>query len=132
MVLREILRAHIPTLSEESTLQDAIDKMEIYQFPALVFVDPIGLPLAVITEGDICRAVSASDSLVTIATHLAMAYATKSPFTSSPDAEIGSALHEMLMRGISILPVIEANTLYGVVLRVDLMHAILIDASETK
>ncbi len=34
-----MLHAHIPTLTTESTFRDAVDKMDIYQFPALVVVD---------------------------------------------------------------------------------------------
>ena len=39
VILREVLHAHIPTLTESSTVRDAVDKMDIYQFPALVIVN---------------------------------------------------------------------------------------------
>jgi len=44
MTLREVLHAHIPTLSLEGTVRDAVDKMDVYQFPALVIVDPDRIP----------------------------------------------------------------------------------------
>ena len=32
MTLREVVHAHIPTLNAESTVRDAVDKMDVYQF----------------------------------------------------------------------------------------------------
>ncbi|RYG40654.1 CBS domain-containing protein, partial [bacterium] len=46
-----------------------------------------------------------------------------------PDMEIGDALHRMLSSGLTILPVVEAGMLSGIVLRVDLIGAMLMDAA---
>lgn len=128
MVLREVLHAHIPTLSLESTVRDAVDKMDVYQFPALVVVDEHHAPVGVLTEGDICRAVARGESLVGMSQEPAQAHATKSPTVVSPDEEIGEAFHKMLNSGLTLLPVVEGERLIGVVLRVDLMQAMLIDS----
>ena len=53
MTLREVLHAHIPTLTRESTIRDAVDKMDIYQFPALVVVDDDSMPIG--TYVDMCE-----------------------------------------------------------------------------
>jgi len=127
MTLREVIHAHIPILTEESTVRDAVDKMDVYQFPALVIVDLEHRPWAVLTEGDLCRAVSHQESLVQMADQPAHVYATKSPTTATADTEIGDAFHKMLMSGLSILPVTEMGRLSGVVLRIDLMHAMFLD-----
>lgn len=127
MTLREVLHAHIPVLTEESTVRDAVDKMDVYQFPALVIVDLEHRPYAVLTEGDLCRAVSQQESLIHMSEQPAHIYATKSPTTASADTEIGDAFHKMLMSGLSLLPVTDMGRLAGVVLRVDLMHAMLVD-----
>jgi CBS domain-containing protein len=127
MTLREVLHAHIPTLTLESTVRDAVDKMDVYQFPALVIVDPEMRPLAVLTEGDLCRAVSVSDNLVRMSEQPAHVYASKGPTMATADTEIGDAFHKMLGSGLTILPVTEMGRLTGVVLRVDLMQAMLID-----
>ena len=80
MTLREVLHAHIPTLTRKSTLRDAIDmprgtrsglrdaidKMDVYQFGALVVVDDDNAPVAVITEGDIAQAVQQRGNLTTL------------------------------------------------------------------
>ncbi len=127
MILREILHAHIPTLTETSTIRDAVDKMDIYQFPALVVVSPEGEPTHVITEGDIARAIQSKGSLTSLRSNLAKDIGTIEPTTLGPTAEISDALHLMLQSGLTILPIVDEKKLMGVVLRVDLMQALLLD-----
>lgn len=128
MVLREVLHAHIPVLSPDSTVRDAVDKMDIYQFPALVVVDADAFPIAVVTEGDLARAVMQRGNLISLGDEPAHIHGTREPTLSSPDTEVSDALHQMLMSGLTILPVIDDNRLCGVVLRCDLMQAMLMDA----
>lgn len=127
MILREVLDAHIPTLTLQSTVRDAIDKMDIYQFSALVIVDDQMKPIGVLTEGDLCRAVSKHENLISIGGQTAFNFATKYPTTVTADTEISDALHKMLMSGLTLLPVVDEERLVGVVLRVDLMQALLMD-----
>lgn len=127
MTLREVLHAHIPTLTADSTVRDAVDKMDIYQFPALVVVDDRMRPIAVVTEGDLCRSVSTRDNLVTMSSEPAIAHATKDPTIAQADTEISDAFHQMLSSGLTILPVVDEDRLAGIVLRVDLMQAMLLD-----
>jgi arabinose-5-phosphate isomerase len=127
MTLREVLHAHIPFLTAESSVRDAVDKMDIYQFPALVLVDDDHVPVGVLTEGDLCRAISGRGNLSSLANEHASTYATKLPTTMPADTEISDALHKMLMSGLTILPVVDDGRLAGVVLRVDLMQALLQD-----
>jgi arabinose-5-phosphate isomerase len=129
MTLREVLHAHIPTLTPKSTVRDAVDKMDIYQFPALVIVDETQAPIGVLTEGDVCRAVATRGNLTSLSGEPAEIYSSKDPTTAHPDMEIGDALHMMLNSGLTILPVVEDERLSGVVLRADLMQAMLIDAT---
>ena len=129
MTVREVLHAHIPTLTERSTVRDAIDKMDIYQFPALVLVDETMRPTHVITEGDIVRAVQRKGSLVGLAGDKVCDFATQEPTTMPPTTEISDALYHMLQSGLTVLPVVEEDILLGIVLRVDLMQALLMDAA---
>ena len=133
MVLREVLHAHIPTLTEASTVRDAVDRMDVYQFPALVIVDGERRPLAVVTEGDLCRAAARRDSVLSLANDPALAHGSAHPTTATPDMEIGDALHRMLSSGLTVLPIVdgppERGVLAGIVLRVDLMQAMLADAA---
>lgn len=127
MRLREILHAHIPTLRANSTFRDAVDKMDIYQFPALVVTTDEMLPVAVVTEGDLCRAAQQHGGVMKLANENVMPYATPEPTTASPDLEVSDALHLMLQSGLTVLPVVEDSRLSGVVLRCDLMQAMLMD-----
>lgn len=129
MTLREVLHAHIPTLTEESTVRDAVDKMDIYQFPALVIVDRDHKPIGVLTEGDLCRAVTNRGNMTSMAAEPAKIYASKEPTTATADTEIGEALHKMLNSGLTVLPVVEDDRLSGIVMRMDLMQALLLDAA---
>ncbi len=129
MVLREVLHAHIPTLTEASTVRDAVDRMDVYQFPALVVVDRERRPVAVVTEGDLCRAAARRDSVLSLANDPVTAHASLHPTVAGPEMEIGDALHRMLSSGLTILPVVEEGLLSGIVLRVDLMQAMLMDAA---
>ena len=129
MTLREILHAHIPTLTEESTVRDAVDKMDVYQFPALVVVNEDRAPIGVLTEGDLCRAVNQRGNLASMSSEPAHIYASKMPTIANPDLEISDALHKMLSSGLTVLPVVDDGRLSGIVLRVDLMQALLTDLS---
>ncbi len=131
MVLSEVLHAHIPVLSEQSTVQDAVDKMDVYQFPALVICDDRSKPIAVVTEGDLCRAITSTGQLRHLARRSVLEFSTHGPTTAGPETEISDALHDMLSRGLTVLPVVKENVLLGIVLRVDLMQAILLDSVQT-
>lgn len=126
MTLREVLHAHIPTLNAESSLRDAVDKMDVYQFPALVVVDQDLRPTHVVTEGDVCRAVQRKGSVTRLSTERVTTFATPDPVTAGPDAEVSDSLYTMLNSGLTVLPVVQEDRLMGVVLRVDLMQAILL------
>jgi CBS domain-containing protein len=127
VTLREVLHAHIPTLTKESTVRDAVDKMDIYQFPALVVVDDDMWPVAVVTEGDLCRVVAKRDSLTSMAAEPAYIYGSQDPTVATADGEIGEAFHKMLSSGLTILPIVDDGRIAGIVLRVDLMQAMLLD-----
>lgn len=129
MTLREVLHAHIPTLTRESTVRDAVDKMDIYQFPALVVLDSDQRPIGVLTEGDLCRAVSHRDNLTSMAAEPAHIYMSVDPITMRVDEEIGEAFHRMLGSGLTLLPVVDDGRLCGIVLRIDLMQAMLLDVT---
>ncbi len=129
MTISEVMHVHIPTLNMESTFRDAVDKMDIYQFPALVIVDQKGQPVSVVTEGDLARAVSSKGDVTGLAELRIDNFATKNPQTADANMEIGDALHLMLSNGISILPIVRDGLLAGIALRVDLMQAMLMDVA---
>lgn len=132
MILREVLHAHLPILRQTDSVRDAIDKMDIYQFPALVVIDEDRKPIGVVTEGDLVRASQSRDSVISLANDPAYIYGAKEPITASPDTDIGDAFHRMQMSGLTLLPVVEDSKLLGVVMRMDLMQALYLDAARPK
>ena len=123
------MHAHIPWLTQESTVRDAVDKMDIYQFPALVVVDSLMAPIAVVTEGDLCRSAFQRDSLIAMTNEPAFRLGTQDPTCVDPETEIGEAFHMMVSSGLTVLPVVLEGRLIGIALRVDLMQAMLMDAA---
>lgn len=128
MILREVLHAHIPTLTHESTVRDAVDKMDVYQFPALVIVNQDQTPTHVITEGDLARATQKRGQITALTNEPAYLFATEKPTIATPNTEISDALYLMLNQGLTVLPIVEENILIGIVLRIDLMQALLMDS----
>jgi CBS domain-containing protein len=128
MTLREVLHAHVPVLTLTSTVRDAVDKMDVYQFPGLVIVDEDQRPVGVLTEGDVCRSVTESGCLTAMAQEAAHRLCTPDPTVASPDMEVSDAFHQMLSQGITVLPIVEDGRFSGMVLRTDLMHAMLLDS----
>jgi len=63
-----------------------------------------------------------------LANESVMTFATPEPYCASPETEISDALLEMFRQSITILPVVEEKRLHGVVLRVDIMQAMLLDS----
>ncbi len=131
MILREILHAHIPTLTEASTFRDAVDKMDIYQFPGLVVVDRSQKPIGVLTEGDLVRELGDGRPLQDRAADSALSIATRDPIVAPPSMDIESALRLMIEQDLTLLPIVEGDVLLGIVLRVDLMQAILMGAASS-
>jgi CBS domain-containing protein len=129
MTLGEVMHVHIPTLEVESTFREAVDKMDIYQFPALVIVDIEKRPVAVVTEGDLARAANAKGDVTGLAYAKVLDFATRQPITADIGEEVSEALHRMLTRGLSVLPVVHETRLSGIVLRADLMQALLMDVA---
>jgi CBS domain-containing protein len=128
MTLREVLHAHVPVLSLSSTVRDAVDKMDVYQFPALVVLDGDQRPVGVLTEGDVCRSVTDLGSLTALAHEPAHRLCTPDPTVASPEMEVSDAFHQMLSQGITLLPVVEEGRFTGLVMRIDLMHAMILDS----
>ena len=129
MTLAEVMHVHIPTLLPDSTFRDAVDKMDIYQFPGLVVVDHDKAPVAVVTEGDLVRATDQNREMLSLAYRRAVDFGTPTPTTANPAMEVADALDMMISQGLTLLPIVMDSRLAGVVLRVDLMQALLLDAA---
>lgn len=123
MRISEVMHVHLPVLSPASTVREAVDKMDIYQFPALVIVDDDRAPIGVITESRLAEAVKLIP-VPELAFRAAIEFADRSPTVAEVKDEIQACLHLMIERGIELLPVVSEGRLMGVALRVDLLQAL--------
>src|SRR5687768_5405067 len=123
------MHVHIPTLGPDSTFRDAVDKMDIYQFPGLVVVNHDKAPVAVVTEGDLVRATDQNREMLSLSDRKAADFGTRDPSTANPAMDVADALDMMISQGLTLLPIVMESRLAGVVLRVDLMQALLMDAA---
>lgn len=123
MRISEVMHVHLPVLSPASTVREAVDKMDIYQFPALVIVDERRRPVAVITEDRLAEAVK-TRSLAELSSAPAIEFADPSPRVAGVNDDVQECLRTMLDEDIELLPVVADERLMGVALRVDLMQAL--------
>lgn len=126
MTTSEVLRAHVPLVRSDTSVREIAAKMDLYQFSVLTILNPEDQVLAVITEGDICRAAQQHGSLAAIAESPGLAYATTEPQVTSGEIEVGDCFHRMVSSGLSVLPVVRDGRFIGQVHRADLMAAILL------
>lgn len=124
-----MMHVHIPTLGPDSTFRDAVDKMDIYQFPGLVVVNHDKAPVAVVTEGDLVRATDQNREMLSLSDRKAADFGTRDPSTANPAMEVADALDMMISQGLTLLPIVMESRLAGIVLRADLMQALLMDAA---
>jgi CBS domain-containing protein len=123
MRISEVMHVHLPVLSPASTVREAVDKMDIYQFPALVIVDDERRPLAVITEGRLAEAAKACP-LAELSSAPAMEFAHPHPYVAGVNDEVDACLRTMIEQNLELLPVVADGRLMGVALRVDLLQAL--------
>lgn len=123
MRISEVMHVHLPVLSPASTVREAVDKMDIYQFPALVIVDENRHPVAVVTEDRLAEAVKARP-LDQLSSAPAMEFAGQSPRVAGVNDDIEECLRRMIEEDLELLPVVADGRLMGVALRVDLLQAL--------
>jgi CBS domain-containing protein len=83
-----------------------------------------GSLLGIFTERDILRAVARSSKADAARVSSVSKWMTRDPLTVGPDASVGEALDRMLSGGFRHLPVMEGQTVVGVVSMRDLARSI--------
>lgn len=132
MTLQEVLHAHIPTLRTDSCIRDAVDRMDLYQYRALLVVDEDWKPVATVTESDLVESLLKAEDLVKWSRQPLMSCPIQPPALAAPDDDVQASLLRMLAEGCEMLAVVQASRLVGVVTRVDLMQALLAASDEAE
>jgi len=109
--LGEIVKPTFITVAPEDTLGEVAERMSAQNVGAVVVKD-FGRLIGVLTERDMLRAMAArvhtSDARV-------RQWMTENPITASPDTTFDEAQKVMLDNGFRHLPVVDGDTILGIV-----------------
>ena len=136
MKIRSVMSTHVVTISPETTLKDAAARLVRYGVSGLPVVDDAGRLVGVLSEADILAKEAGSSPRDGMLAWLVgdsprprldartVADAMTSPaLTIGPERTAREAAARMLAEGVNRLPVIEGDTLVGIVSRADLVRA---------
>lgn len=130
MNVSDIMTEKPITIHQNSTLRDALEKMEQIGCHHLPVVDSEGHLVGIMSDRD-CRKALDSPCLLRehwqekeIAKHLlTRALMTPAPIVTEPGASAEEAARLMLVNRISCLPVMRSETLIGIVTKSDILMA---------
>ena len=138
MRVLEFLNTHAPTLRLESTLQDAVDKLDLYQVTVLPVLDEAGRVRGLITERQLFERLFAPyregrapalDALRAATQAQAQTAITlwmmPNPPTLDESAPIEEAVTLMQAHGLDTLPVVGEGRFVGTIRMVDCCQALL-------
>lgn len=131
MRVQEFVNTHAPTLRWDSTLQDAVDKLDLYQVTLLPILDESGAVQGIITERAVFRVFypdSPSHSQPT-AHALAQTPITQwmqpNPPVLNEHAPIAEAVERMQQTGLDTLPVHGDGKFIGTIRLIDCCQALI-------
>jgi CBS domain-containing protein len=118
MIVRQLMRKELVTVSPTATIHDAAAKMKEYNVGAVLVVDEGWKLKGILTDRDIALTVAADskDPRTTFASDVM----TADPITVNSDADVDSALRIMNRANIRRLPVTENGKLAGILSSADL------------
>ena len=109
--LADILKPNFITVAPEDTLGEVAEKM-MKQNVGAVIVKDFGRMIGILTERDMLRAMA---SRMHTSEARVRQWMTPDPITASPDMALDDAAKVMLDNGFRHLPVMEGDTVLGVV-----------------
>jgi CBS domain-containing protein len=121
--VREIMTTELVTVDPSITVTAAARAMSTARAGSVLVVEH-GSLLGIFTERDILRAVASSSKADAARVSSVSKWMTRDPLTVGPDASVGEALDRMLSGGFRHLPVMEGQTVVGVVSMRDLARSI--------
>jgi len=119
--LFEIMSKPVITCSPEDTVRDIAFKMTEVDVSALLVCDENKKILGIITEKDLVRKILANDVDVCMKHNTAKDIMTPEPYFMSPDTYMYQAATFMIRHNLRHLPVVDGDSLEGIVTQKDLM-----------
>lgn len=126
MDILSVKGSSVVTIADTHTLVEAAAELDSHAIGALIVIDAMQRPLAVVTERDIVRelAINGQASLNrTVANAMTPAFV-----TTSPDERIETVMLRMTDRRVRHLPVVEAGRLVGIISIGDVVKAKIAEA----
>ena len=121
--VRQIMTTELLTVDPSITLIEAARAMSAGHAGSVLVVED-GSLVGIFTERDMLRAMAQSSKADAARVSSVSKWMTPDPLTVAPDTPVGEALDQMLSRGFRHLPVMDANTVVGVVSMRDLAKSI--------
>lgn len=119
--LSEIMTKPVATCDENSTVREIAFKMTELGVAALLVVNNYGKMIGIVTERDLVKKVLAKDTEECLKTSNAVDIMTPDPFYMTSETYMYEAATFMLTHNIRHLPVLEGDSVVGIVTQQDLM-----------
>ncbi|MGE4318734.1 MAG: DUF294 nucleotidyltransferase-like domain-containing protein [Deferribacterales bacterium] len=119
--LKEIMSKPVETCSVNTTVRDIAVKMTEAGIAAVVITDDNGKIAGIVTERDLVRKVLARDTVDCLKHSTAHDIMTLDPYYMTPDTFMYEAVTFMLRHGIRHLPILDGDSIEGIVSLQDLM-----------
>jgi CBS domain-containing protein len=110
----------VVTIRPDQSIKEAIAQLAQYNIGALVAVDEANLPVGILSERDITRALAKDEQIFAKSVSELM---TKNVITGLPQDDLISVANTMTERRIRHLPVVEKGKLVGIVSIGDVVKA---------
>jgi len=121
--VREIMSTQLVAVEPSANLTEAARAMSTGRAGSVLVIQD-GALVGIFTERDILRALASSPSADAARVSHVSAWMTRDPETVGPDTVVGEALDRMLFGGFRHVPVMEGDTVVGVVSMRDLAKSI--------
>ena len=117
-ILKEIMTGDVFTIARDASVADAASSMLKGRFGSAIVMEGSWLT-GIFTERDVLRAAAAG---VDLTSSPVSEWMTSDPVTVSPDREADEAAEIMMSNGFRHLPVVEGNSIAGIVSLRDILR----------
>jgi CBS domain-containing protein len=111
---------NVVTIRPEQVIREAISRLAEYNIGALVVMDETNLPVGILSERDITRALANDEQIFS---KLVSGLMTKNVITALPQDDLISVANTMTEKRVRHLPVVEKEKLVGIISIGDVLKA---------
>ncbi|GIX48169.1 MAG: histidine kinase [Candidatus Tectimicrobiota bacterium] len=112
--------SHVVTIRPEQSIREAIATLVTHNIGALVVVNEAGLPVGILSERDIIRALAKNEALFSLPVSALMV---REVIIGEPHDDLEAVAHTMTEKRIRHVPVLDRGRLVGIVSIGDVVKA---------